>query len=50
MQDALLSPSKANPPDIDASPITATVRRFSSSGVSLAAMAIPRAADMELEA
>lgn len=47
---ALLMPSKARPPDIDASPITATMLRRGVSPCRVVATAMPRAADMELEA
>ena len=47
-EDALLSPSKAIPPVIEPSPITATT--FLSSPLTLAATAIPIAALMELDA
>lgn len=48
--DALLSPSNASPPLIEASPITATTLRRGLSLFSSEAIAIPRAAEMELEA
>ena len=47
--DTLLMPSKASPPLIAPSPITATTCRLALS-VRFAAMAIPSAADMELDA
>ena len=49
VDEALLSPSKANPPLMEPSPITATTWRFSSPFF-LAATAIPKAAEMEFEA
>ena len=48
--EALFSPSKASPPLIEASPITATTLRFTASLFTCEAIAIPRAAEIELEA
>ena len=48
LDDTLLSPSKARPPLIAPSPMTATTWRFCLE--SLAAIAMPKAAEMELEA
>ena len=45
---ALLSPSKASPPVIDPSPMTATTCRFSPR--SSAALAMPKAAEIDTEA
>ena len=49
VEDALFSPSKANPPLIEPSPMTATTWRFSSP-LRAAATAIPRATEIELDA
>ena len=46
---ALFKPSNANPPDMDASPITA-ITFWSFSCFRLAATAIPKAAEIELDA
>ena len=50
MLAALFIPSKANPPAIDASPITATTLRRGDSFFSSDATAIPNAAEIEFEA
>lgn len=49
VEDALFSPSKASPPLIEPSPITATTCRFCSP-FKVAATAIPNAAEMEFDA
>jgi len=50
LMDALFNPSKANPPAMDASPMTAMTFLSFCSCFSCVAMAMPNAADMELEA
>ena len=49
MEEALFSPSNANPPLMEPSPITATIWRPVSPFLS-AATAMPKAAEMELDA